>query len=146
MVRVVAQQLSGKNCLATCTPLRKLPLVNYPLVSARFRYEVNKHFGVDLVLHGQCRWATLSNTQKQPIVRSLFRPAIVGPEMAALMAAFFFGVPEIFLVLSTSMSLEHLEKWSESPCVFTVWGFSRNSRISKFSRISRKCTLLKRPL
>ena len=35
-------------------------------------------------------------------------------------------------------------KRSESP--FCDWGFSKNSRISKFSRISRKWTFLKRPL
>ena len=37
-------------------------------------------------------------------------------------------------------------KWSDSPLFSTVWGSSKISRISKFSRISRKWTFLKRPL
>ena len=37
-------------------------------------------------------------------------------------------------------------KWSDSPLLSTVWGFSKNSRISKFPRISRKWTFVKRPL
>ena len=37
-------------------------------------------------------------------------------------------------------------KWSDSPLFSTVWEFSRNSGISKCSRISRKWTFLKRPL
>ena len=37
-------------------------------------------------------------------------------------------------------------KWLDSPLFSTVSGFSKVSRISKFSRISRKWTILKRPL
>ena len=37
-------------------------------------------------------------------------------------------------------------KWLDSPLFSTVWGFSNFSRISKFSRTSRKWTFLKRPL
>ena len=58
-------------------------------------------------------------------------------------------------VFSLEKSLESLKslkfsrisrKWSDSPLFYTVWLFSRISRISKFSRISRKWTFLKRPL
>ena len=37
-------------------------------------------------------------------------------------------------------------KWSDSPLFSTVWGFSKISRISKSSRISRQWACLKRPL
>ena len=37
-------------------------------------------------------------------------------------------------------------KWSESPLFYRVWGLSRISRIPTFSRISKKKVFLKRPL
>ena len=37
-------------------------------------------------------------------------------------------------------------KWPDPPLFSTVWDFSKISRISKFTRISRKLTFLKRPL
>ena len=57
-----------------------------------------------------------------------------------------FSLEESLESLESLNSLESLEKWSDSPLFSTVWGFSRTSRISKFSRISRKWTFLKRPL
>ena len=48
--------------------------------------------------------------------------------------------------LHSAFLSESLEKWSESPFFSTVWEFSRNSRISKFSRTSRTWTFPKRPL
>ena len=47
-------------------------------------------------------------------------------------------------VFSLEESLESLK--SLDPLFSTVWGFSKISRISKFSGVSRKWTFLKRPL
>ena len=48
--------------------------------------------------------------------------------------------------LKSLNSLESLENGLFCPLFSTVWGISRISRISNFSRISRKWTFLKRPL
>ena len=54
-------------------------------------------------------------------------PRLSGPERGHYERGLFIFSPE-------ESSLKSVEKWSDSPLFARVWGFSKISRISKFSR------------